>query len=260
MTAGDEHLSVHVEERVATVTLRRPEVLNALHSDTHRALVRVLDRLDDDDAVGAVVLAGEGSAFCSGSDLREVGALTGVASQRYVRLDFATKNRLAGLTKPVVAAVQGHCVGGGLELAMACDLRIAAEDARFSLTEVSLGSLPGSGGLQRLPTLVGLGIAKEWVLTGREVLADEAFRRGLVNRVVPLAALADAAQELAASLARQSAIALHLAKVALDPEPPPDRGLVSTYQMLAGDACHAQERYARATDRFTAADRDGASQ
>jgi len=255
VTSVDDHLRVEVDGRVATVTLCRPEVLNALHSTTHRALAHALDVLDGDAEVGAVVLAGQGRAFCSGSDLREVGSLTGEASQRYVQLDFGTKNRLAGLTKPVVAAVQGHCVGGGLELALACDLRVAADDARFALPEVSLGSVPGSGGLQRLPAIVGLGIAKEWVFTGRVVRAAEAYQRGLVNRVVPREQLTAAAHDLAATLATHSPVALRLAKVALDPSPPPDRGLVATYQMLAGDVCHAQDRYAQATDRFTAAAR-----
>ena len=246
-------ISVKVDAGVATLTLRRPEVLNALDSHTHRAISAAIEEIERDDDVGALVIAAEGRAFCSGSDLREIGQLSGRAEQDYVALDFSTKNRIAGCTKPVIAAIQGHCVGGGLELALACDLRIAATDAIFAMPEVSLGSLPGSGGLQRLPQVVGVGIAKEWILTGRQIAADEAYMRGLVNRVVEPAALIEAALELAGELAKKSPLALRLAKVALSPEPLGDRGLVAAFQMLAGDVTHSQPSYSSATKRFASA-------
>jgi enoyl-CoA hydratase/carnithine racemase len=245
------HLSVTVADRVATVEINRPEVLNALHSGTHREMQDVFDQLELRDDVGAILLCGAGRAFCAGSDLREVGALTGADARRYVQLDFATKNRVAGSAKPVVAAIQGWCVGGGVELALACDIRVAADDAVFSMREVPLGSIPGSGGLQRLPAVVGLGVAKDWVLTGRDVDAAEADRRGLVTRVVPAAGLRAEATALAGTLAGRNPTALHLAKVALDPAPEPDRGLVATYQMLAGAACHDDEGYQQRTSGWT---------
>jgi enoyl-CoA hydratase/carnithine racemase len=240
-----------VEDRVGHVLLDGAQVLNALHSTTHRQLARAVAELDDRDDVGAIVISGAGRAFCAGSDLREVGRLTGVAAQRYIALDFATKNAIAGSRTPVVAAIRGHCVGGGLELALACDLRIAAADAVFAFPEVPLGSLPGSGGLQRLPAVVGLGVAKDWILSGREVGAQEAHDRGLVTRLVSTAELDGAAHQAGLDLARRSGTALWLAKVALDPEPAPDRGMVAAFQMLAGEACHADPGYARATSRFT---------
>ncbi|WP_022886769.1 enoyl-CoA hydratase/isomerase family protein [Glaciibacter superstes] len=243
-------ISVAIDERVATLTLQRPDVLNALDSETHRAIASAIGMLEGDDSVGAIVLAGAGKAFCSGSDLREIGQISGRAEQEYVALDFATKNRIATCTKPVIAAVHGHCVGGGVELALACDLRIAATDALFSMPEVSLGSLPGSGGLQRLPRVVGVGIATEWILTGRRVAAEEAYLRGLVNLVVQPDDLISAAQKLARELAGKSPLALRLAKVALTPEPIADRGIVAVFQMLAGDASHAQPSYSKATERF----------
>ena len=249
MTEGLPTVDVGAD-RVALITLRRPAVLNALDSATHRAVGEAIAVLERDDAVGAVVIAGEGRAFCSGSDLGEIGQLTGVAEQDYVALDFATKNRIATCTKPVVAAIQGHCVGGGLELALACDFRVAGGDAMFSLPEVTLGSLPGSGGLQRLPRLVGVGVATDWILTGRRVGAEEAERRGLVTRLVPAGEHLSAARELAAGLAAKSPLSLRLAKVALTPEPLADRGLVAAFQMLAGDAGHRQPSYAAATKRF----------
>jgi enoyl-CoA hydratase/carnithine racemase len=238
------------ERRIATIVIERPAVLNALDSATHRAMAEAVRLLDADPSIGAIVIAGEGRAFCSGSDLREIGQLAGEAEREYVDLDFSTKNRVATCRKPVVAAVQGHCVGGGVELAIACDFRIAADDAQFAMPEVTLGALPGSGGLQRLAPLVGLGIAKEWIMTGRRVDASEAHQRGLVNRVVSADSVRAEAQAFAADLATRSALALELAKVALTPEPLHDRGLVAAFQKLAGDASHSQPRYAQATARF----------
>ena len=186
MTASNRLPTVEIgEDRVAVITLHRPDVLNALDSASHIAIGDAIAALERDDNVGAIVIAGEGRAFCSGSDLAEIGQLTGQAEQDYVALDFATKNRIAACTKPVIAAIQGYCVGGGLELALACDFRVAGEDAVFIMPEVSLGSLPGSGGLQRLPRIVGVGVATDWILTGRRVSAEEAERRGLVTRLVP---------------------------------------------------------------------------
>ena len=243
-------------DRVAVITLRRPDVLNALDSACHIAIGDALTALERDADVGAIVIAGEGRAFCSGSDLAEIGQLTGQAEQDYVALDFATKNRISTCTKPVIAAIQGYCVGGGLELALACDFRVAGDDAVFILPEVTLGSLPGSGGLQRLPRIVGVGVATDWILTGRRVGAEEAQRHGLVARLVPAGEHLAAARELAADLATKSPLSLRLAKVALTPEPLADRGLVAAFQMLAGDAGHRQPSYAAATKRF-ARDGDG---
>lgn len=257
MTVSNQLPTVEIsEDRVAVITLHRPDVLNALDSDSHVAIGDAIVALERDDNVGAIVIAGEGRAFCSGSDLAEIGRLTGQAEQDYVALDFATKNRIAACTKPVIAAIQGYCVGGGLELALACDFRVAGADAVFIMPEVSLGSLPGSGGLQRLPRIVGVGVATDWILTGRRVSAEEAERRGLVTRLTPAGDHLAAARELAAELATKSPLALRLAKVALTPEPLADRGLVAAFQMLAGDAGHRQPSYAAATQRF-AKDGDG---
>jgi enoyl-CoA hydratase/carnithine racemase len=241
----------NVVDRVGHLLLDGAQVLNALHSTTHEQLAAAVGALDERADVGAIVLIGAGRAFCAGSDLREVGALTGVAAQRYIALDFATKNAIAGSRTPVVAAIRGHCVGGGLELALACDVRIAARDAVFAFPEVPLGSLPGSGGLQRLPAVVGVGVATDWILSGRTIDADEAYARGLVTRLVDASELDETAHDVGTQLAARSATALWLAKVALHPSPPADRGMVAAFQMLAGDACHADPDYARATERFT---------
>jgi enoyl-CoA hydratase/carnithine racemase len=258
---SDGHLEAHDlttlevtvgDARVAEIVLDGAHVLNALHSRTHELLQRAVSDLEQDDRVGAVVLRGAGRAFCAGSDLREVGQLQGAAAQRYVQLDFATKNAVAACRAPVIAAIQGYCVGGGAELALACDMRVASTDAVFAFPEVPLGSLPGSGGLQRLPAVVGTGVARDWILTGRQVGASEAYDRGLVTHLVEAEDLVDVARDLARSVAAHSRTALWLAKVALDPAPIAETGLVAAFQMLSGDACHREPGYSRATSKFTA--------
>jgi len=252
------HLLYERRASAAVITLNRPEVLNACAPATHCEVQAAITRAEDENAVRAIVLAGAGRAFCSGSDLREVGKLTGAAARDYLKLDFETKNRVAACTKPVIAVLHGHVAGGGFELALACDIRLAAEDVLFSLPEITLGTIPGSGGLQRLPQMVGLGVAKEWVMTGRRIDAQEAFRTGLVNHVYSKEAVMDAALELAAVLAEKSALALSLAKVALDPEPPAGHGLVGAYHRLASQACHDDPMYERRAMRHGGqAQRDG---
>lgn len=238
-------LTVEQRGRVRVVTLNRPEVLNACNPATHREVQEALEAAELDEDTRCVILTGAGRAFCSGSDLREVGQFQGEAARRYIRLDFETKNRIAACSKPVIGALHGHVAGGGFEMALACDIRVVAEDVLFSLPEIRLGTIPGSGGLQRLPQVVGLGIAKEWALTGRRIDAQEAFRTGLANRVVPRERVVEAAVELAREIAERSSIALALAKVALDPEPPATHGLVGTYHMLASAACHDDPAYRR---------------
>jgi len=246
-----EHLQLSIADRVATITLNRPEVLNACNSATHRETQAVFDEVEADDAVRVVVLAGAGRAFCSGSDLREVGKFVGAGAQRYVKLDFLTKNRIAACAKPVIAALHGHVAGGGFEMALACDIRIVAENVLFSLPEIVLGTIPGSGGLERLPAIVGLGIAKEWALTGRRIDANEAFQRGLANKVVPLDRLLPEAQAFARELTQRSPTALALAKVCLDGDQPTGSKLVLSYHMLACEACHGDPFYQERTSTYT---------
>lgn len=246
-----QHLLRDTADGVATVTLNRPEVLNACEPHTHRELAAVFDELETDDSVGAVVLTGAGKAFCSGSDLRTVGKLAGIEASRYVELDFAVKNRIAGFAKPTIAAVNGYCVGGGFELALACDLRIAADDAVFALAEIGLGTLPGAGGLQRLPAIVGLGIAKEWAMTGMRVAAAEAHRTGLVNTLTLPDDLMPVARDRAMSLAGRSPTAMRYLKAALTPDPPSNWGLVAAYHGLASRACHDQPDYVRRAGEFS---------
>ncbi|ULB09733.1 enoyl-CoA hydratase/isomerase family protein [Cereibacter azotoformans] len=238
------------EGAVGTLTLNRPEVLNACNPATHREIQRAIDELEACDEVRVLVLRGAGRAFCSGSDLREVGVMKGREAQAYIRLDFSTKTRIATCAKPVIASLQGHVAGGGFEMALACDMRLVADDVQFSLPEIRLGTIPGSGGLQRLPQIVGLGIAKEWAMTGRRIGAEEAHLRGLANAVHPPAELQERTMAFAQELAQRSATALALCKVALDPAPPSPDGLVGIYHRLASQACHEDPGYHREAGRF----------
>ena len=246
------YLRVEVKDGVATITLNRPEVLNACNSAMHLEVQAAIEMAELDDEVRAVVITGAGRAFCSGSDLREVGQFKGAAARRYLKLDFVTKNRVAGCSKPVIAALHGHVAGGGFELALACDIRLVADNVLFSLPEITLGTIPGSGGLQRLPQIVGLGIAKEWAFTGRRIGAEEAYRTGLANHVYPPERLAAEAHAFALELAKRSSLSLALAKVALDPTPPAADGMIGIYHTLASQACHDDPMYAREAGAYAA--------
>lgn len=250
MSVPHDDIQVAHDGPVATVTLNRPEVLNACSPDTHRHLQETIARLEADASVRVILLRGAGRAFCSGSDLNIVGKLAGRDAQDYIRLDFSTKARVAACAKPVIAVLHGHVAGGGFELALSCDMRIVADNVQFSLPEITLGTIPGAGGLQRLPQIVGLGIAKEWAMTGRRIGAEEAHLRGLSNAVHSLDALQGAAMAFAQELAKRSPVALQLCKVALDPAPPATDGLVGIYHRLASEACHNDPAYKQNAGRF----------
>jgi len=207
---------------VAIVTIDRPEVHNALDAETSDALVRAWLRLRDDDALRVAIVTGAGErAFCAGADLRGVGDFyRSLSSAERLRRSEQTPG-LGGITrnlvvdKPIVAAVNGHCLAGGLELALACDLRIASENASFGLPEVTRGIIPGAGGTQRLPRLVGPERALDLILTGRRIDAREAERIGLVSRVVPLASLRSEALAVASAIAANAPLAVRAAKAAV---------------------------------------------
>ncbi|MFQ5698506.1 MAG: enoyl-CoA hydratase/isomerase family protein [Myxococcota bacterium] len=207
---------------VAVLTIDRPKVHNALDSKTSDALVDAWMRFRDDDALRVAILTGAGErAFCAGADLRGVGDfyknLTSVQrlrrSEQLPGLGGITKN--VAIDKPILAAVNGYCLAGGLEIALACDLRIASENASFGLPEVTRGIIPGAGGTQRLPRLVGPERALDMILTGRRIDAREAERIGLVTRVVPLDALRDEARAVASAIAENGPLAVRAAKAAV---------------------------------------------
>ena len=215
---SSEVKTVAIEDGVAVVTLNRPGVMNALNMQLREELMVLCHDLDADPEVSAVIFTGAGDkAFCAGADLKERGSRsTGEMydERRFLRAKWV--GAVAGMAKPTIAAINGYCLGGGLELALQCDLRVAAEQAQFGLPEVTLGFLPGAGGTQRLPRLIGLQRAKEMILTGRRIQADEAERLGIVLRVVPRPQLMPAALELARAISKNPRIAVIQAKVALN--------------------------------------------
>ena len=198
---------------VATLTLNRPEALNAFNTEQLHLLRDALAEVAADPDIRVLVLTGAGErAFAAGADIREMAALSPEGGLAFGRLGHAVTRAVEALPQPVVAAVNGFALGGGCELAIACDIRIASENAVFAQPEVSLGIPPGWGGSQRLPRLVGPGMAAEMILAGRRVAAAEALRIGLVNRVVPLPDLMPAAAELASTIAANGPVAVRAAK------------------------------------------------
>jgi enoyl-CoA hydratase len=212
-----EHLETLIVDRqgaVVTLTLNRPEVRNALDGRTLDDLRRAMLAMKHDEGVRAVVLTGAGSkAFAAGADIREIAGLTPDAARDFALRGQHVFDLIEGLGKPVVAAINGYALGGGCELAMACTIRLAADTAVLGQPEIDLGLIPGYGGTQRLPRLIGSGRALELLLTGARVSAAEAHRLGLVNEVVPAADLMSRAAALAATLASKPPLA---AKYILD--------------------------------------------
>jgi enoyl-CoA hydratase len=203
--------------RVAVITLNRPAELNALSSQMADALAAAVTELEVDDAVGAIVVAGEGRAFCAGADITELNELEGPeAFARFVGRLTDALSRLASCSKPSVAAVQGVALGGGLELALACDLRVADEEARLGVPEIKLGLLPAAAGTARLPRLLPKAVAKQMLMTGEPLSAIDAHRLGLVNEVVAKGGALDAALSLAARLTALAPLALAAAKRLVD--------------------------------------------
>lgn len=198
---------------IAIVTMNRPDALNAFTSEQLVDLAAAFRSLADDGSVRCVVLTGAGErAFAAGADIREMAEKSPQEGLAFGRLGHAAANAIEGLPQPVIAAVNGFALGGGCEIALACDIRLAAENAVFAQPEVSLGIPPGWGASQRLPRLVGPGIASELILTGRRVKADEALRIGLVNAVHPLPDLMNEAMAMAATIAANSPRAVREAK------------------------------------------------
>jgi enoyl-CoA hydratase len=224
---GYENLIVDVAGRIATVTVNRPASLNALNRTTVRELFLALEEIAAGNA-GVVLLTGAGEkAFVAGADISEMRGFTPSEALEFALFGQRVLEFLERMVQPVIGVVNGYALGGGCELAMACDLLVAAETARFGQPEVTLGIIPGFGGTQRLPRLVGRNLAKEMVLTGEMISAQRAYEIGLVNRVVPRGQVMTVARELAGTILSRSAVAVGKAKMAIN------RGL----DLDLGNAC-----------------------
>jgi len=201
------------EGPIGIVQLNRPKVLNALNFEIMSELVSALEELDREVAIRAIILTGSERSFAAGADLAEMSQSTPV--DLVLGRRFELWDRIRKISKPIIAAVSGYCLGGGNELAMNCDLIVASETATFGQPEVNVGIIPGAGGTQRLPRLVGKYKAMEMILTGRSISADEAYRIGLVNRVVPPESLMEEAKKIATDIASKPPISIHSAKEAI---------------------------------------------
>ncbi len=207
-----ENITVESRDRLARVTVNRPRVLNALNERTVRELYSVFSALRRDAAVGAVILTGSGEkAFVAGADINELAAMSPLDAEAVSQLGQSALLEIEKLGKPVIAAINGFALGGGCELALACHMRFASENAKLGLPEVGLGIIPGYGGTQRLPRIVGLGRALELITSARMVDANEAFRIGLVNAVVPQADLLAHCERVAGEILSRGPIAVRMA-------------------------------------------------
>ncbi|CAN5891000.1 short-chain-enoyl-CoA hydratase [soil metagenome] len=217
---NDENRTILLDRQddgIAVVTVSRPDKLNALNAETVRQLDAVLHEVRDDDSIRAVIVTGAGEkAFVAGADIAELATMGPIDGVRVSRDGQDTFRMLERMSKPVIAAVNGFALGGGLELALACHIRIASSRAKFGLPEVRLGIIPGYGGTVRLPRLVGRGRALELMLTGEMIDAAEALRIGLVNRVEEPGALLESAQAMARTMTANGPIAIALALEAVD--------------------------------------------
>jgi len=209
-----EYILTRVEGRVGIIQLNRPKALNALNRELMGELVSASEDFDSSSAVGCIVITGNDRAFAAGADIKRMVEATPLMMLNDPFLDYF--DRLGNISKPVIAAVSGYALGGGCELAMACDMIIASESAKFGQPEINLGVIPGAGGTQRLTRAVGKALAMEIILNGRFLSAEEALAHGLVNRVAPVEGYLDEALKLAAEIADRAPAAIKSAKEAVN--------------------------------------------
>src|SRR5271157_5213603 len=239
-----QNIKFEKKSHIAYITIDRPKVLNALNMATMQELKTAFADLKDDADVRVVILTGGGEkAFVAGADINELSQQTPVSAKEYTHRGQAIVDAIENLGKPVIGCVNGFALGGGCELAMACTMRIASENAKFGQPEVKLGLIPGYGGTQRLPRLVGKGLAMQQVLTGEMISAQEAHRIGLVNEVVPQAELIPRAEVIAAKIIANAPLAVQYTMEAVNKglEMPLAEGLYLE-AVLFGTACATEDK------------------
>lgn len=237
-----ENLILEIEDGIATIKIHRPQALNALNSATLDDLLAVTETLAGDDQVRVVIITGEGAkAFVAGADIAEMRDLSPVQALVFSAKGHQAFSNLTQMRKPVVAAVNGYALGGGFELALACDIIYASDKARLGFPEVTLGIVPGFGGTQLAPKLVGLARAKELVLTGQVITAQEAYEMGLINKVIAHDQLMTEARALAVKLAAVGPIAVGLAKDCINKSLALDSDSGLNYEAKAFALCFGTE-------------------
>lgn len=203
-------------ENIAKITFNRPEAMNTLNIEVLEAINKALDTAENDNDIRAVILTGSGKAFSAGADLKAITEYDDADRDRMTTMGQETFKRIEDFPKVVIAAINGYSFGGGLEIAMACDMRVASEDAKFGTTEVKLGLIPAWGGLQRLPYLIGMSRAREMILTGNTYGPEELEKWGLLGKVVPADELGSTAAFLASNVADNAPLAIKSAKQSLN--------------------------------------------
>ncbi|MBA2303788.1 MAG: enoyl-CoA hydratase/isomerase family protein [Acidobacteria bacterium] len=243
------NIRIDISEGIATLTVDRPSVKNALNLDTVRECHTALDALAVDPDVGVLIITGAGeSSFVSGADINDIrdrtreDGLAAINSSLFAKVDT--------FPRPVIAAINGYALGGGCELALACDIRVASDTAKFGQPELGLGIIPGAGATQRLPRIVGLGWAKHLVLTGEVIDAKQALEIGLVTAVMPASQLQVRAKELARKILRQGSLASRLAKLTLNASARVDLDSGLLIETLAQAICYASDDKQEGTTAF----------
>ncbi|QIB69831.1 crotonase [Aminipila butyrica] len=211
-----ENLKFEVKDKIAFITINRPQAMNSLNMDVLNELYTAFSEVESNEEICSAVLTGEGKAFVAGADIAQMHALDAVAGRDMMILGHKLMNYMESIEKPIIAAVNGFALGGGCELAMACDIRIASEKAKFGQPEVNLGIIPGFGGTQRLPRLVGKSMGKYLIMTAEMITADEAYRIGLVEKMVPPEELMATAEKVAKTIMSKAPIAVAVAKTVIN--------------------------------------------
>jgi len=235
-----KNLLLEIKERVGVVKINRPDALNALNSETLRELSKAIHHLSfEKEEVRVIVITGEGKAFVAGADIAEMKDMSAIQAREFSQLGQRVFHFIATQEKPVIAAINGYALGGGCELALACDLRIASDKAKLGQPEVNLGVIPGFAGTQRLSRLVGEAKAKELIFTGDMVDAQTALSMGLVNQVVPADQLMQVCMELGAKIASKGPASIKLAKTVINRGIQADLATGSAYETEAFGLCFA---------------------
>ena len=210
-------INTSTEDSICTVTINRPEKLNAMNVDVAREIIKIFETIGNDEKIKVIILTGEGEkAFSAGADIEYMLNITPEESVEYAKLGQLLTKTVELVPQPTIAAVNGYALGGGCELAMSCDIRIASKNAKLGQPEVTIGITPGWGGTQRLMRLVGIAKAKELVYTGKKINADEALKIGLVNKVVELESLIEETITMAKIIAANSVIGVHMSKISIN--------------------------------------------